>query len=492
MDPTKNRFFNDVESFVKWSGGDHAIKKILIANNGIGAIKAIRSIRRWCFETFGNERAVEFVVMASPEDFNANAEYIRAADYVVDVPGGTNNNNYANINLICEIADRYKVDAVMPMWGHASENPLLPTSLLALSHRCSFIGPPAEPMYALGDKIGSTIIAQSAGVPVIGWNGDDLRINYRETGMPQDIYDLANVVTAEDALACALRIGFPVMIKASEGGGGKGIRKVHRAEDVLNSYRQVQGEIPGSPIFVMKMASKARHLEVQLLADKYGEAVALSGRDCSVQRRHQKIIEEGPPTAAPPSVFKKMEQAAVALAKTVGYCNCGTVEYLYMEETQTFAFLELNPRLQVEHPVTENILGLNLPACQLQVAMGIPLHRIGDVRKLYGRHRFGKDTIDFEFSERCAPPRHCIAVRVTAENPESAFQPTSGTIKELQFLSAIDVWGYFSINSSGNIHEFADSQFGHIFASGPDRESARKAMVVALKEMSIRDGIIPS
>jgi len=489
MDPTKNRFFNDVESFVKWSGGDHAIKKILIANNGIGAIKAIRSIRRWCFETFGNERAVEFVVMASPEDFNANAEYIRAADYVVDVPGGTNNNNYANINLICEIADRYKVDAVMPMWGHASENPLLPTSLLALSHRCSFIGPPAEPMYALGDKIGSTIIAQSAGVPVIGWNGDDLRINYRETGMPQDIYDLANVVTAEDALACALRIGFPVMIKASEGGGGKGIRKVHRAEDVLNSYRQVQGEIPGSPIFVMKMASKARHLEVQLLADKYGEAVALSGRDCSVQRRHQKIIEEGPPTAAPPSVFKKMEQAAVALAKTVGYCNCGTVEYLYMEETQTFAFLELNPRLQVEHPVTENILGLNLPACQLQVAMGIPLHRIGDVRKLYGRHRFGKDTIDFEFSERCAPPRHCIAVRVTAENPESAFQPTSGTIKELQFLSAIDVWGYFSINSSGNIHEFADSQFGHIFASGPDRESARKAMVVALKEMSIRGEI---
>ena len=322
MNHLKDRFFKDVESFVEWSGGDHAIKKILIANNGIGAIKAIRSIRRWCFETFGNERAVEFVVMASPEDMKANAEYIRAADYVVDVPGGTNNNNYANINLICEIADRYRVDAVMPMWGHASENPLLPTSLLALKHKCSFIGPPAEPMYALGDKIGSTIIAQSAGVPVIGWNGDDLRINYKETGMPQDIYDLANVITAEDALACALRIGFPVMIKASEGGGGKGIRKVHKAEDVLTCYRQVQGEIPGSPIFVMKMASKARHLEVQLLADKYGEAVALSGRDCSVQRRHQKIIEEGPPIAAPPSVFKRMEQAAVALAKTVGYCNC--------------------------------------------------------------------------------------------------------------------------------------------------------------------------
>jgi len=176
----------------------------------------------------------------------------------------------------------------------------------------------------------------------------------------------------------------------------------------------------------MKMASNARHLEVQLLADKYGDAVALSGRDCSVQRRHQKIIEEGPPIAAPVDVFKRMEMAAVALAKTVGYISAGTVEYLYMEDTQEYAFLELNPRLQVEHPVTENILGINLPACQLQVAMGLHLCAIGDIRKLYGRHVMGKDTIDFEFSERQVQPRHCIAVRVTAENSDSGFQPTSG------------------------------------------------------------------
>ena len=427
--------------------------------------------------------------MATPEDMNANAEYIRMADEVVDVPGGTNNNNYANINLICEIAQRLRVDAVMPMWGHASENPLLPTSLLKLPHRVTFIGPPAAPMQALGDKIGSTIIAQSAGVPTIAWNGDGLTVDYKSEGIPQSVYDQANVRTAEDALACCERIGYPVMIKASEGGGGKGIRKVLRTEDVLSSYRQVQGEIPGSPIFVMKMASRARHLEVQLLADKYGEAIALSGRDCSVQRRHQKIIEEGPPTAAPVNIFKKMERAAVSLAKTVGYCNAGTVEYLYMEDTQEFAFLELNPRLQVEHPVTENILGLNLPACQLQVAMGIPLHRIADIRKLYGRHLAGRDTIDFEFSERAVAPRHCIAVRVTAENPDAGFQPTSGKIKELQFRSSIDVWGYFSVDNSGLIHEFADSQFGHIFASGPTRECARKAMLVALKEVQIRGDI---
>jgi acetyl-CoA carboxylase/biotin carboxylase 1 len=344
-------------------------------------------------------------------------------------------------------------------------------------------------MQALGDKIGSTIIAQSAGVPVISWNGDGIQVDYQKEGITESIYDDANVKTAEAALECSDRIGYPVMIKASEGGGGKGIRKVTRSADVLSLFRQVQAEIPGSPIFVMKMASSARHLEVQLLADKHGNAIALSGRDCSVQRRHQKIIEEGPPVAAPLNVFKKMEDAAVALAKAVGYQSAGTVEYLYMEETQTFAFLELNPRLQVEHPVTENILGINLPCCQLQVAMGIPLHRIADIRKLYGRHIKGVDTIDFQYSEKCCPPRHCIAVRVTAENPECGFQPTSGLIRELHFHSAIDVWGYFSVNNSSLVHEFADSQFGHIFASGSNRENARRAMVVALKELQIRGEI---
>ena len=194
----------------------------------------------------------------------------------------------------------------------------------------------------------------------------------------------------------------------------------------------------------MKMASNSRHLEVQLLADKHGQAIALSGRDCSVQRRHQKIIEEGPPTAATPQVFRRMEQAAISLAKTVGYVNAGTVEYLFLEETSEFAFLELNPRLQVEHPVTENILGINLPACQLQVAMGIPLHRIGEIRRIYGRHERGKDTIDFDYAEKVPINKHCIAVRVTAENPDAGFQPTSGKIEELKFRSSVDVWGYFS------------------------------------------------
>ena len=203
------------------------------------------------------------------------------------------------------------------------------------------------------------------------------------------------------------------------------------------------------------------------------------------------IIEEGPPVAASPDVWDAMEKAAVALAKAVGYANAGTVEYLYSEPDQKFYFLELNPRLQVEHPVTEMITRVNLPAAQLQVAMGIPLCHIPDIRELYGHNRFegAEAKIDFAETEREQPFGHCIAVRITAENAEAGFKPTSGGIQELNFRSTPNVWGYFSMDSSGSVHEFADSQFGHLFANGTDREQARRNMVLALKELSIRGDI---
>jgi biotin carboxylase len=202
-------------------------------------------------------------------------------------------------------------------------------------------------MHALGDKIGSTIIAQSAGVPYIAWNGSSLRVDYSREGLPPSVYAQADVRTVEAAEAAAASLGFPLMIKASEGGGGKGIRKVTEQESLAAAFRQVAGEVPGSPIFLMRLAPRARHLEVQLLADEYGDAVALFGRDCSVQRRHQKIIEEGPVLAAANDTWLAMERAAVALARAVGYVNAGTVEYLYLPEDGSFYFLELNPRLQV-------------------------------------------------------------------------------------------------------------------------------------------------
>ena len=418
-------------------------------------------------------------------------------DVIIDVPGGSNNHNYANVTLIVELARLHGVQAVWAGWGHASENPILPDTLAKSTPPIKFIGPAGPPMRALGDKIGSTIIAQSAGVSCIAWNGSDVQASYdKATGsLPEKAYEEASIHSATQASEAAAKIGFPVMIKASEGGGGKGIRRVEKLEDVPNAYRQVCGEVPGSPIFIMKLSANSRHLEVQLLADEYGNAVALNGRDCSVQRRHQKIIEEGPPIAAAPGVWTQMEDAAVALAKAVGYANAGTVEYLYSEEEAKFFFLELNPRLQVEHPVTEMITKVNLPAAQLQVAMGIPLDNIPEIRTLYGRNRFEDDPsapssrIDFATTQRVPPVGHCIAVRITAENAEAGFKPTSGGIQELNFRSTPNVWGYFSMDSSGSIHEFADSQFGHLFANGVDREQARRNMVLALKELSIRGDI---
>jgi len=494
-----HRRFPTVASYVSELGGDKGIviEKVLIANNGVAAIKAIRSIRRWAYDVFGDERKVKFVVMATPEDLRSNAEYIRMGDVIVDVPGGSNNHNYANVTLIVELARLHGVHAVWAGWGHASENPILPDTLANSNPPIKFIGPAGPPMRALGDKIGSTIIAQSAGVPCIGWNGADVEATYdRATGsLPEEAYDKASIANATEAFEAATKIGFPVMIKASEGGGGKGIRMVDNAENVQTAFRQVCGEVPGSPIFIMKLSKNSRHLEVQLLADEYGDAIALNGRDCSVQRRHQKIIEEGPPVAAAPDVWLEMENAAVALAKAVGYTNAGTVEYLYSEEEKKFYFLELNPRLQVEHPVTEMITGANLPAAQLQVAMGIPLRHIPEIRELYGKNRFedviSDETtmIDFATTKRNDPTKHCIAVRITAENAEAGFKPTSGGIQELNFRSTPNVWGYFSMDSSGAIHEFADSQFGHLFASGDNREQARRNMVLALKELSIRGDI---
>ncbi|KAI8616899.1 acetyl-CoA carboxylase [Chytriomyces sp. MP71] len=485
-----------VRDFVIASLGRTVITKILIANNGMAAVKCIRSIRRWAYETFGDEKAIAFTVMATPEDLKVNAEYIRMADQYVEVPGGTSNNNYSNVDLIVDIAQRTAVHAVYVGWGFASENPILADKLTSLN--IVFMGPPASAMRSLGDKIASTIVAQHAKVPCVDWSGagitevivdDEGHVN-----VPQHAFRAATTLDVEEGIAHATRIGYPVMVKASEGGGGKGIRLVDSEKDFRSCFEQVAREIPGSPIFIMRVVRDARHLEVQLLADQYGNAIALFGRDCSVQRRHQKILEEAPVTVADSIDTSAMERAAVRLAKLVGYVSAGTVEYLYQPETKAFYFLELNPRLQVEHPTTEMVSGVNLPAAQLQVAMGIPLNCIKDIRIMYGLTPTGTSEIDFDFSKpesyqiqrKPSPKGHVIAARITAENPEAGFKPNSGKVLELNFRSNSNVWGYFSVNSSGGVHEYADSQFGHVFSYGETRNDARRNLIIALKELSIR------
>lgn len=474
------------ERYVKDRGGTRACRKILVANNGMAATKAILSMSQWAYLDLGLEGVFEFVVMATKDDLDANAEFIRLADIFIEVPAGKNVNNYANVDLICEVAQQQGVDAVWPGWGHASENPKLPERLKEMG--ITFIGPSSPVMSVLGDKIAANILAQTAGVSSIPWSGDGLEANLQEDGtIPQEIFKKGTLNSAEEALTCAERIGFPVMLKASEGGGGKGIRMCNSKEELVAAYPQVIAEAPpGSPVFMMQLCQGARHIEVQIIGDTHGHAVALNGRDCSTQRRFQKIFEEGPPIVVPKDTFREMERAAQRLTQNLGYVGAGTVEYLYNAKTDEYFFLELNPRLQVEHPVTEEICGVNLPSVQLQVCMGIPLENIPSIRKFYGKSPDDTSSgIDFMKEDYVYPTKHVIASRITAENPDDGFKPTSGRIQRIKFQSSVTCWGYFSVGANGNVHEYADSQFGHIFAHGPTREEARKSLMLSLKNIDV-------
>uniref|UniRef100_A0A5K3FNX4 Biotin carboxylation domain-containing protein n=1 Tax=Mesocestoides corti TaxID=53468 RepID=A0A5K3FNX4_MESCO len=261
----QSMLFPSAEVFVRSLNGKKCIKRILVANNGIAAVKCMRSIRNWAYATFRNAEVFFFVCMASPEDIRASAEYIKMANKIVMVPGGSNINNYANVELILQTAVSNHVDAVWAGWGHASENPQLPEVLA--KHNIAFLGPSHEAMWALGDKIASSILAQSAGVPTVPWSGSHITVDIEglkkeSTRSPTrssvgelsssssiqpiasqlisaDDFANASVRTVEQCQAVADRIGYPVMIKASEGGGGKGIRRVTRPDDVAGLFSQV-------------------------------------------------------------------------------------------------------------------------------------------------------------------------------------------------------------------------------------------------------------
>lgn len=448
------------------------------------------SIRKVLQHKFNDDKVVKFICVTTEQELHSNAEYLKLADHFVTSPGGENRNNYANVDEIVSHAIEQKVDAVWAGWGHASENPELPRKLKLAG--ITFIGPPSAAMKALGDKIESSIIAQSVGIPTIEWSGSGLALDTSKRDgsqivVPPELALKACVSDVQGGLDAMHKhkIGYPMMIKASEGGGGKGIRKCMNASDFRENFLQVQVEVPGSPIFLMKCLENARHIEVQLIADRYGCVIPIFTRDCSIQRRCQKIIEEAPASIAPKDVLKSMQQDAVRIAELVGYESAGTVEYMYLPDENKYFFLELNPRLQVEHPCTEMLTDINIPAIQLQIAMGLPLNRITDIRRFYGMARHGTDPLpqekvltDTEYS--------VIAARITSEDPADFFRPSTGMVIDLNFRSAQNVWGYFSVSSSGKVHEFADSQFGHLFARGRTRHEAISAMLCALQELELR------
>ncbi|CEF71468.1 Carboxyl transferase domain and Biotin/lipoyl attachment domain and Carbamoyl-phosphate synthetase large subunit-like, ATP-binding domain and Carbamoyl-phosphate synthase, large subunit, N-terminal domain and Biotin carboxylase, C-terminal domain and Single hybrid motif domain and Rudiment single hybrid motif domain and ATP-grasp fold domain and Acetyl-coenzyme A carboxyltransferase, N-terminal domain and Acetyl-coenzyme A carboxyltransferase, C-terminal domain and Biotin carboxylation domain and Acetyl-Co len=489
-----NKTFSTVEeyvaSFVRDSSKARVIKKVLVATNGIAAVKCILSIRKLLMQLFKDDRIIKFICLTTEQEIQSHAEYLKMADYCVFSPAGSNNNNYANVNEIVEHAVRNNVDAVWAGWGHASENPELPKQLK--ENNIVFIGPPSTAMFALGDKIASTIIAQTVGVPTIDWSGNGLKLPLsddidEEVTIPKELYEEATVRTVEEGLESLKKnnITYPVMIKASEGGGGKGIRKCNNDQEFIDGFRKVQDEVPGSPIFLMKCMINARHIEVQLIGDMYGDVIPIYTRDCSIQRRCQKIIEEAPACIVPSSILYNMQRDAVNMAKKVGYVSAGTVEYMYVPATKEYYFLELNPRLQVEHPCTEMVANINIPAIQLQVGMGVPLNKITDIRLFFGLDRYGDDNLPEEQIK--TETNICvIAARITSEDPAEGFTPASGSVEVLNFQSNQNVWGYFSVSSTGKVHEFADSQFGHLFAKGTTRHEAISNMLCALKELELR------
>ncbi|HET8680031.1 MAG TPA: biotin carboxylase N-terminal domain-containing protein, partial [bacterium] len=320
----------------------------------------------------------------SPID--AGAPHVRLADSAHALPGDAPSEGYLNAALLIDVAHRMRADAIHPGYGFLSENPAFAAACNAAG--VTFVGPPASVLRHCGDKAAARAAAASAGVPVLPGTG---------------------AVDDDDAMPEALAIGFPVLIKAVGGGGGKGIHVVRSPDELPAALRLARGEAQaafGDPrVYLERWVERSRHVEVQILADASGEVIHLGERGCSVQRRHQKLIEEAPAPGLPPEVRHALGRAAVAVAKAIGYRNAGTVEFLV--DGNEFYFLEVNARIQVEHPVTEVVTGLDLVASQLAIAGGESLPvRQGDVRWT-----------------GCA-----IECRISAEDPHGGFLPSVGMI----------------------------------------------------------------
>jgi len=405
-------------------------RKILIANRGEIALRVMRSARALGFRT---------VAVYSTAD--ADARHVQEADQAVCIGEPLPSQSYLCIPAILEAAALAGADAVHPGYGFLAENE-------AFARACKeaglvFIGPSPEAIAAMGHKAGAKTLMQAAGVPCIpGYQGSD----------------------QSDArfAAEAARIGFPVMIKAAAGGGGRGMRLAPSAKAfpaLLQSARSEAESAFGNPELILERAIVApRHIEIQVFADRYGHAIHLGERDCSVQRRHQKIIEEAPSPAVDASLRERMGATAVAAAKAIGYEGAGTLEFL-LDGEGNYYFMEMNTRLQVEHPVTEAITGLDLVALQLRVAAGEPLP-------------LAQEQVRFD--------GHAIEVRLCAEDATQGFMPQSGTMVLWQMPPQLRVED--ALRSGAEIPPFYDSMIAKLVAHGRTREEARRKLMSGLED----------
>ena len=409
--------------------------KILIANRGEIAVRIIRACR---------EMGIKTVAVYSEAD--RECLHTLLADEAICIGPAPSTQSYLNMERIIAATVALKADAIHPGFGFLSEN----ARFAELCQKCNitFIGPSADIINKMGNKSEARKTMMEAGIPVV-------------PGSKEPVY------TAEDGLAMAKEIGFPVMIKASSGGGGRGMRISRSEEDFEANFQNAQLEsIKGfsdDTMYIEKYIEKPRHIEFQIMADKYGNVVHLGERDCSIQRRHQKVLEESPSVAISPELRKIMGETAVRAAKTVGYGNAGTIEFL-LDKDKNFYFMEMNTRIQVEHPVTEMVTGIDLIKEQILVASGEPL----SVKQ-----------------EDVVISGHAIECRINAENPQKNFMPCPGRITNILIPGGKGVRVDTHIYSNYTVPPNYDSMLLKLICHSKDRETAIAKMRGALGELII-------
>ncbi|MCB6415633.1 acetyl-CoA carboxylase biotin carboxylase subunit [Faecalimonas umbilicata] len=411
------------------------IRKILIANRGEIAVRIIRACR---------EMGIETVAVYSEAD--KEALHTQLADEAVCIGPAPSKESYLNMERIISATIVSGADAIHPGFGFLSEN----SRFAELCEQChiTFIGPGSEVIAKLGNKQEARNTMIAAGVPVI-------------PGSTEPIYDV------ETGSREAEKIGYPVIIKAALGGGGKGMRVADTPEEFAESFRTAQKEaqmaFDDDTMYIEHFVRHPRHIEFQILADEMGHVIHLGERDCSIQRNHQKMIEESPCAAISEELRKKMGKAAVKAAKAAGYVNAGTIEFL-LEKNQKFYFMEMNTRIQVEHPVTEWVTGIDLVKEQIRIASGLPLsYRQEDVQ-LKG---------------------HAIECRINAENPAKGFRPSPGLITDLYLPGGKGIRVDSAVYSGCTIPPYYDSMIAKLIVWAQNREEAIRKMQSALGEVII-------
>jgi propionyl-CoA carboxylase alpha chain len=406
------------------------ITRLLVANRGEIARRVFRTCR---------ELGIGTVAVFS--DADAAAPFVREADAAVRLPGSTPAETYLRGDLVIEAARKAGADAVHPGYGFLSEDAGFAQAVLDAG--LVWVGPPPSAIASMGSKLAAKALMAEAGVPCLP--GVDA------TGLSQDAL-----------LAAAEGIGYPVLVKASAGGGGRGMRIVSAGAELLAAVSSAQREAGAAfgddTVFLEKYVVRPRHVEVQVMADAHGTCVALFERDCSVQRRHQKVLEEAPSPAVDGALRARLCEAAVAAARAVGYTGAGTVEFVVGQDGRP-AFLEMNTRLQVEHPVTELVTGLDLVRLQLLVAQGLPLPASVSSARLDG---------------------HAVEARLYAEDPARGFLPATGTLHRFEIPCGLGLRVDSGIESGGVVSPYYDAMLAKVLAHGATREEASARLAAAL------------